>query len=365
MAFASLLSGASPDALRASSPRAAPSFSIDNVLTHLDGIEAKQGPMAGEFARSFIEGQFRRRGVPLDIKSRGERELEQRQSALAAMQLKDLERSRVVRETVGFLMDNAEQSLEQALGIPGDSRSLQDVLGTRLDASILQRPNDLLRASGQIARFLGDESFALKHSDLLTNEFTSPFARQSPEDLGAAKAGRQSKAQRDLVSNVEFQQELQAGEGVAAESLNQRLEATGESVGQDLSPGFLGDDFDEARGSAAAVASILQTGQEFQSQGLDREVLLGILLSESVGKRIGSVLSAGETQIAEDGSRILRIDGGAFNDPEAVSNYVALIDKVSELTGRPRKEILQLMGLPFDDFAEEEIGQARANLGLK
>ena len=322
---------------------------LDGMLAAIDGIEAEQGELGGEFARAFITGAFRKRGFPVELKSRAERELMQRESSLALEKLKDAERGRAVRETVGILLDNA--------------KDLQGQLGTRLDSSILQRPDDLIRASQQIAQALGDESLALRHSDLLLNDLTASFAKQTAEERGADKAAQQSKAQRDLASNLEFQAELQAGEGPAAEAFGSRLEAAGESVGQDLTPGLFGDDFDEAQGSAAVTKSFLDQGESFQAQGLGPEVMIGMLLGD-VGKRIGSVLRGGETQLDQDGRRVLRIGGGVFNDPQAVSNYVGLIDKVSELTGRPRSELLGLMGLPFDDFDEAEIGQARADLGL-
>ena len=381
MPFTSLLnSDTSAIRRRAGAPqpqrRASAGVTMDAVLERIDSIESEQGELAGEFARSYLNAQFRKRGLPLNLKSRAERELEARQSQLAAAQLQDLERGRVVRDTVGTLLDSANVPVGDLFGgqYEGDKRTLQDFLGTRLDASIMQRPEDLIRASRALVTILhpGESEEArkarvthsLRHSDLLLNEFTAPFAKQTVEERGAESAARQSKAQRDLEENTEFQQELQAGEGVVADTFEQRLQAAGEAIGQDLSPGGLDDDFDEAQGSAAVAETFLLQAEDFAEKGLPREAMLGLLLGDA-GKRIGQVLRGGSVEQAEDGRRILRIDGGVFNDPQAVSNYIGLIDKFSEVTGRTRKEILRLMALDFDDFAEEDIGRARESLGIR
>lgn len=381
MAFNSILnSDASAIRRRSNVPQpkrpASAGFTLDGVLTRIDEIEQSGGPLAGEFARSYIESQFRQRGFPLNLKSASERQLEERQSALAAAQLADLERGRVVRDTIGTLLDSANVAMGDLVGgqYEGDTRTLQDFLGTRLDASIMQRPEDLIKASRALVTILNPGSdeesvktrnqFALRHSDLLLNEFTAPFAKQTTEERGAESAARQRKAWSDLEENTENQAELQAGEGVVSETFEQRLEAAGEAIGQDLSPGGFDDDFDEAQGSAAVAETFLLQAEDFAEKGLPREAMLGLLLGDA-GQRIGSVLRGGRVEQGEDGRRILRIDGGVFNDPQAVSNYIGLIDKFSEVTGRTRKEILRLMALDFDDFAEEDIGQARESLGLR
>lgn len=337
---------------------------LDGVLARIDQIEMDRGELAGEFARSFIEGQFRRRGIPLNLKSKAERELEQRQSELAARQIQDLERERAVRETVGFLLDNAGTKVGAFFpDDPEADSTFEELFGTRLDQSILQRPEDLVAVSRGLADKLGAPQFALSPSDLLLNKFTSPFAQKSQEERAAEEINRQTGAQADTERNLQFQAELQAGENLSGQAFKQRLEAAGESSDQDLDPaGFFGnDDFDTARGSAEAVRAILFHAES--NKQLGPALAMGLLIGTDEGKRIASVLRAADVQVTEDGRRIARIGSGNFsNEPEAIANYFALVDLLSREKGTPRSEFFQLMGLPFDDVAPEDLSFARQQL---
>ncbi len=335
-------------------------------MAKIDKVEEEKGELAGEFMRAFIEGQFRRRGIPIDLKSRGERELEARQSKLAAVQLEKLETTNNVNETLGFFLDNAQATIGDVFG-GDDKRTFEEFLGTKLDPSIAQRPKDFINISQQLFRlskemFGGDglKQFDLKNSDLLLSEFTEPFAKKTAGQRGGDRLAEQTKAQRNTEENIEFQQELQAGEGPVAEALTQRLKGVGDSIGQDIIPGGLDDDFDEARGSAGVAISVLDFYKQHQSLG--PELLVGVLIGD-VGKSVGKFLEGGEVEVDPDGRRILRIAGGDFgNDPQAISNSIALIDEISSITGKPRTELLQIMGLEFDDFDEGEVQQARLTL---
>jgi hypothetical protein len=345
-------------------------FTLDGVLDRIDRVEEEKGELAGEFMRAFIEGQFRQRGVPIGLKSKGERELEKRQSALAATELQRMETENRVNDVVGWMMDNGKTKVNSFIKNSSDTRTFEELLGTRLDSSIMQRPLDLVAASEMLAEMSGVSAFRLQNSDLLKSKFTQPFAKQDAGQRDADKLAEQTSAQRDSAENVEFQQELQSGDSPVAQSLIQRLGAIGETIGQDIVPDgtgggipfvrFFGDDFDEAKGSAGVASAVLQHGEQFQALG--PEVMIGMLMGP-VGKRVGAVLKGGDVLQAADGRRILTIgDGDLSNDRQAVSNYIALIDQVSTVTNRSRTELLQLMGMPFDDFDEAELNQARLDL---
>ena len=338
---------------------------LDRLMEVFDRVESTRGPMAAELFRSYTEAQFRDQGFPIKIKSSAERQLEAVQTELANSQLNDQIKSNKVKTMVGFLIDNANKPVSLVLeGQAGNETSLQNFFNTTLDASIFERPEDIVAISQKIAEVTGDPEAALNPSDLLLNPFTQKAASKDVATRGAEALAEQTKAQGDITQNQEFLSQIQRGdeENPVVQAFEQTLEAGGEATGQDLTTGLLGDDFDEAQGSAVAVKSILSVADRFEQQGLPKSVVLTGLLTGDIGKRIGSVLSAGETQIDDTGRRILRIDGGVFNDPEAVSNYIALIDTVSQQTGITRQDLLTRMGLPFDDIAEEDIIEARRKI---
>ncbi len=318
---------------------------LDGVSSALGGINQEE--LQQEFTRAFIETEIRK--VPglgsFRIPNQRERALQEREIRVAEAEISIKESEIKTRQVVGLLLDR--------------SAELEPQLDTRLDQSILDDPERLILASMKLAKLLNrpeDPGIVLSNSDLLNFQFTREAASKTVEERGAETVSRQIGAARDLEGLAERQEQAKEGEGPLAQLFARTLGAQEEAFDVDLEPaGFLGDDdLDTALGSERFLFSVFDTAERLQRLGQSQDAFFDSVLQGDFGKRIVSELN----DIEGDTLQVVDEPGIA---PQAIANFMILLDEVSRRTNVPVETLMQRTGLKFTKFNRN---QAQAAKGL-
>ena len=328
--------------------------SVDGVLGVIDRFKT---PMAQEAGRAMLESIMREIVPGFSIASIEQRELRQKQAELLDLRTQREIKDMQVREVIGQLVDSGDAPL-QSLG----GRSLSDVLGFKVDRSIVSNPEQLMDASQAALAATGNQMFDIKMSDLLFSgvEGVGTEAREDPEKQAAEREAVDVSRIRSAEKQAEFDAEVAAGESTnpLVAFMKAQREAGEEATGLDLEPaGMLGnDDLDEAKGARRTGFNILSAGQKFGDDSM-----ITVLTTMPEGGRIRDALNRAPKNEA---GLLTRFEKGGINGLEggAVDTYLVLLNEVSKRTGIKLNHLLASMGVDFVGIDAESLQGAQASL---
>jgi len=330
--------------------------SVDGVLGVLEGLKT---PMAQEFGRSMIESVMREIVPGFSIDDIERRKLRQQQAELLELRTQREMRDMQIRGAIGELVDAGETPLGSLGG-----RTLSDMVGFKVDRSIVSNPEHLMAAAKAALAATGNPLFDIKMSDLMfTNvEGVGAEVREDPAKQAAEREAVDTSRIRSAEKQAEFQAEVVAGDETnpLVAALQAQTAAAESATDLDLEPaGALGnDDFDTTAG-ARQVAGII--ARSASASGLGPNSMITALTSTKHGKRIADALNRAPKN---DAGLLTRFEKGGLNGLEAgaVDTYLVLLNEISKETGMRLDHLMASMGVNFVGIDAASLQEAQQSV---